>query len=65
MNCVQESAGGALEIVKRGKGERGFKLLAKQWVVERTPACLGKHRRMSKGCERLAEPSEAWIRMAI
>ena len=31
-------------------------------AVERTPAWLGKYRRMSEGCERLAETSDAWIR---
>ena len=64
MDWVKEVAGCALEIVKRPKGERGFKILAKRWAVERTPAWLGKYRRMSKDCERLAETSEAWIRMA-
>ena len=62
---VQEAAGCALEIVKRPKGERGFKLLARRWVVERTFAWLGRYRRMSKDYERLAETSEAWIRLAM
>ena len=61
---VQEAAGCALEIVKRPKGERGFKLLARRWE-ERTFAWLGRYRRMSKDCERLAETSEAWIRLAM
>ena len=65
VDWVKEEAGCALKIVKRPKGERGFRLLAKRWVVERTFAWLGKHRRMSKDCERLAETSDAWIRPAM
>ena len=61
---VREEAGCELEIARRPKGERGFRLLARRWVVERTFARLGRHRRMSKDCERLAETSEAWIRPA-
>ena len=59
VNWVKETADCALEIVKRPKGERGFKILAKRRVAERTPAWLSKHRRMSEDCERLAETSEA------
>ena len=56
---MKETADCALEIVKRPKDERGFKILAKRRVAERTPAWLSKHRRMSEDCERLAETSEA------
>ena len=48
MDRVEEATGCKLEIVKRPKGERGFKLLAKRWVAERTFARLGRHRRMIK-----------------
>ena len=47
------------------KGERGFTVLPRRWVAERTLAWLGKYRRMSKDYERLAETSEAWIRLAM
>ena len=57
--------GCALEIARRRKGERGFTVLPRRRVAERTPAWLGKHRRMIKDCERLAETSEAWIRPAM
>ena len=62
---VREDTGCELEIARRPKGERGFTLLPMRWVVERTFAWLGKYRRMSKDYERLAETSEAWIRMAM
>ena len=64
MDWVKEEMGCALKIVKRPKGERGFRLLAKRWG-ERAFAWLGRHRRMSNDCERLAETSDAWIRQAM
>jgi putative transposase len=45
--------------------EKGFKLLAKRWVVERTFAWLGRYRRLSKDYEKLPETSETMIRMAM
>ena len=65
MDWAREEAGCALEIARRPKGERGFTLLPKRWVVERTPAWLGGRRRMSKDCERRVATSEAWIRTAM
>ena len=65
VSWVQEAANCALEIAKRPKDERGFKILAKRWAVGRTPAWLGRYRRMSKDCDRLAETSDAWIRLAM
>ena len=45
------------------KREAGQK--ARRWVVERTCAWLGRHRRLSKDYEGLPETSEAWIRIAM
>lgn len=52
-----------LTIVKRT--EPGFKLLPRRWVVERTFAWLGRHRRLSKDYEQLPEVSEAMIYVAM
>ena len=54
-----------LEIVKRSDAARGFVVLPKRWIVERTFAWLGRSRRLSKDYEALAETSEAWIRIAM
>jgi putative transposase len=44
---------------------RGFVVLARRWVVERTIAWIDQNRRMSKDYERLAATSEAFIYVAM
>jgi putative transposase len=44
---------------------RGFKVLPRRWVVERTFAWLCHNRRMSKDYERLAATSEAFVYVAM
>jgi transposase len=56
--------GWLLEIVKRSEEDRGF-VLPRRWVVERTFAWLGRHRRLSKDYEALTETSEAMIYIAM
>lgn len=57
--------GWVLEIVRRPQGAKGFVLLPKRWVVERTFAWLCQHRRLSKDYEYLTESSEAVIHIAM
>ena len=48
----------SLEIVKRPEDVKGFVVLAKRWVVERTFAWLGRCRRLDKDWETsIANPS--------
>jgi len=54
-----------LEVVQRPKGTKGFVLLAKRWVVERTFGWLNHTRRLSKDYERHTDSSEAMIRIAM
>ena len=44
---------------------RGFTVLPRRWVVERTFAWISHNRRMSKDYERLAATSEAFIYVAM
>jgi putative transposase len=52
-----------LEIVSRLAEAKGFVLLPKRWVVERTLAWLGRARRLSKDYERRLDSSECMIRV--
>lgn len=53
-----------LEIVKRSDAARGFVLLPRRWVVERTFAWLNRNRRLAKDFERTIESAEAWLLIA-
>jgi putative transposase len=62
---AKSECGWELQVIKRTDNTKGFKLLPKRWVVERTFAWLGRYRRLSKDYERLPETSEAMIQMAM
>jgi putative transposase len=51
-------------LVRREEGQRGFVVLRKRWVVERTFAWFGGYRRLSKDYEYLPEVSEAMVQLA-
>ena len=44
---------------------RGFRVLPRRWVVERTFSWLGQNRRMSKDYERLCDSAEAFVYVAM
>ena len=54
-----------LQTVLRPVEARGFVILPKRWIVERTFGWLNRHRRLSKDYERLTENSEAAIYVAM
>lgn len=65
---VSAFAGWILEIVKCSDAQKdlkGFVLMPRRWVVERTFAWLYKFRRLSKDYEETSASSEAWIRLAM
>jgi len=45
----------ALEIIRRPEGVKGFILLPRRWVVERSFAWFGRNRRLNKDCEKRIE----------
>ncbi len=53
-----------VEIVKRSDKARGFEVLPKRWVVERTLAWLNRCRRLSKDFENVTETAVAFISLA-
>ena len=62
---VKRFFGWALEIVKRPKEQKGFVVLLRRWVVERTLGWLGRYRRLSKDYEERPESEEAIILIAM
>jgi transposase len=61
---VETEASYGIEVVSRPVGAKGFVLLHRRWVVERTFAWLGRYRRNSKDYERKVESSEAMIKIS-
>jgi transposase len=49
-----------LEVVKHTEAKKGFVLLPRRWVVERTCGWLGRFRRPTRDYERLADTLAGW-----
>jgi putative transposase len=54
-----------LEIVLKLEGQKGFQVLPKRWVIERTFAWISRNRRLARDYERLAQSSETFIYLAM
>jgi transposase len=63
--AVLAEAGIPLEIVKRSDTAKGFVLLPKRWIVERTFGWLGRCRRLAKDFENLTCTHMAFIVLAM
>jgi putative transposase len=61
---ARAEAGIRLEIVRRREEQRGFVVLPRRWVVERTIAWQGRSRRLSKDYEQATQYSESWCYLA-
>jgi putative transposase len=57
--------GVVLDIVSVPKGQRGFVVQSFRWIVERTFAILGRHRRLAKDFEALTQTGETFIHLAM
>jgi transposase len=53
-----------LEIIKRSDTAKGFVLLPRRWVVERTFAWLNRNRRLAKDFEALISTAATWVMIA-
>ena len=53
-----------LEIIRRSDRAKGFEVLPRRWVVERTLAWLGRSRRLAKDWEHTLESAIAWLFIA-
>ena len=54
----------SVQIVKRSDTAKGFKVLPRRWIVERTFAWLNRCRRLAKDFENLNRTALAFIRLA-
>jgi len=62
---IKETCGWILQTVLRPVGVKGFVVLPKRWIVERTFAWIGRYRRHSKDYERNPETSETMIYISM
>jgi putative transposase len=53
-----------IQIVERPPGVKGFQLLPRRWVVERSFAWLGRSRRLAKDFEATIASANAWLLLA-
>ncbi len=53
-----------IEVVKRSKDQKGFEVIPRRWVVERTIAWINRCRRLAKDFENLNRIALAFIRLA-
>jgi putative transposase len=61
---LSTQAGYQIEVVARPIGAKGFVLLHRRWVVERSIAWMGRYRRLSKDYEYDTASSEAQIQIS-
>ena len=64
MEWVREKLDALLEVVSRPPQQKGFHVLPRRWVVERTLGWFNRYRRLSKDYERLVESSESMVYLA-
>lgn len=65
VNWVKVTFGWIWQVVKRDSDVRGFQVLPRRWVVERTLGWLNNYRRLSKDYEELTDTSEMLIYLAM
>jgi putative transposase len=62
---LKELCGWVLQVVKRSADTKGFVVLPRRWVVERTISWVNNYRRLSKDYEFHTQTSEAFIHVAM
>lgn len=65
LGWAKEKLGLLVEIVKRSDNVKGFQVLPRRWVVERSFGWLIRNRRLARDYERLTATSEAMVKVAM
>ena len=63
--ALTAAGGWRLEIVRPEPGTKGFAVLPKRWIVERTLAWLRRNRRLARDLEHLDRTAEALVTLAM
>jgi putative transposase len=61
----EEQGGWEVEIVERDKEAKGFEVLPKRWIVERTFGWLDRDRRLCRDYEQKVQTSKTLIEVAM
>ena len=61
----EEQGGWEVEIVERDKEAKGFEVLPKRWIVERTFGWFDRDRRLGRDYERKVQTSKTLIEVAM
>lgn len=62
--ALEELGDWTIEVVKRPQAAKGFVLLPRRWVVERTIAWLSRNRRLAKDFEATIDSAVTWLYIA-
>lgn len=63
-SAIARNPGLRIEIVKRSDHMKGFVVLPRRWVVERTFSWFGRNRRLNKDYENLADTLATFVTLA-
>jgi len=63
-DALEKTGCWTMEIVKRSDRAKGFEIIPRRWVVERTFAWLGRCRRLAKDWEKSIRSAESWLLIA-
>ena len=63
-NALRGNGDWTIEIIKRCDAAKGFEVLPRRWVVERTFGWFGRCRRLAKDWEHSINSASAWINIA-
>lgn len=64
LRAIKPQGPWTVEIIQRPAGVKGFQLLPRRWVVERTFAWFGRCRRLAKDFEGTIDSAVAWLLIA-